>query len=136
MTASPRTMKPPVHLDGMVLRARRQKLGRSQAHIAGLAGTSQQTVQRVEKGETKWPRSAESIAAVLESLEASADQRNAGPTVATQRQIDVEPDSDGNVVMQMAPGGVFDEPQVIEIRPENIDAVVAALLRAKAEMLS
>ena len=55
--------------------------------------------------------------------------------IPAQHEIEVYENSSGAVVLKMDAGGVYDEDQVVVIRPEHVDAVVAALLRVKAEVL-
>ena len=55
--------------------------------------------------------------------------------VPAQHEIEVYENSSGAVVLKMDAGGIYDEDQIVIIRPEHVDAVVAGMLRVKAEVL-
>lgn len=56
--------------------------------------------------------------------------------VPAQHEIEVYKNSSGAVVLKMDAGGLYDEDQVVVIRPEHVDAVVAAMVRVKAEVMA
>ncbi|MNY17309.1 hypothetical protein D3C86_1506190 [compost metagenome] len=56
--------------------------------------------------------------------------------IPAQHEIEAYKNSAGAVVLKMDAGGAYDEDQVVVIRPENVDAVVAAMLRVKAEEMA
>lgn len=55
--------------------------------------------------------------------------------IQAQHEIEVYQNSSGGIVVKMEAGGVYEEDQVVVIRPENVDAVVAALLRVKEDAI-
>lgn len=56
--------------------------------------------------------------------------------VPAQHEIEVYKNSAGAVVLKMDAGRLYDEDQVVVIRPEHVDAVVAAMVRVKAEVMA
>lgn len=130
--------------EGAEIRALREAAGLTQAQLAEAIGTSQQTVDRIERGETRWSRSASPALTFLRLARSGAVKPDDGPSpaitpgntdvvVPAQLEIRVHLGGHGDVIIQM----VGDEADGwVAIRPEYVDAVVAAMLRVKAEALS
>lgn len=136
MSASVRMLKP--EQSGDAVRLRREKLNLSQEELARAAGTTQQTVHRIEVGETRWSRTLPCILDVLGKIERdkTAPQSPGTLVVPAQHEVEVYKNSAGAVVLRMDAGGAYDEDQVVVIRPEHVDAVVAAMVRVKAEVMA
>lgn len=131
---------------GPEVRQLRERCGLTQAQLAAAIGTSQQTIDRIERGETQWSRA---IAPAIEFLHitlgmragtsneprARTDDLISDVAVHAQDQIEVYLGGTGGVVIRAVGCTPDGEDQIIVIRPENVDAVVAAMLRVKAEAL-
>ncbi|GEM_PF-5042560 len=133
--------------NGPEIRLLRERCGLSQAQLAEAIGTSQQTIDRIERGVVLSSRSSGPALDCLRSILAKREGPGIAPTSGTaaptsdvvihaQHEIEVYQNSSGGIVVKMEAGGVYEEDQVVVIRPENIDAIVAALLRVKGEALS
>lgn len=57
----------------------RRRLGWSQARLAKIVGTSQQTIDRIERGITKWSRMTPLILAAIEHADAAVEWPEAEP---------------------------------------------------------
>lgn len=125
------------------LKSELAKSPRSQADLGRWMGVSQSAVCRMCSGQRKISLSdARDINAYLDAtrgrLPSNAPKSGvAAPTsdvvIQAQHEIEVYENSAGSIVVKMAAGGAFAEDQMVVIRPEHIDAVVAALLRVKGE---
>lgn len=136
---------------GPEIRQLRERCGLTQVKLAEAIGTSQQTIDRIERCEVRWSRSIAPALELLRSIvlkmegggatvvQASASEaaRPADVVVPAQAEIEVYLGGTGGVVIKANDASLCgDEDQVVVIRPENVDAVVAALLRVKAEALA